>query len=89
MRKIKIKEAAIIDLVTERVYTGYRHGDIIKAMVELYGITPPVDGERYEQGFVTSTGEFVDRVEGAAIAIAAGQIKALKWPPLLYSEDLY
>lgn len=42
-----------------------------------------------EQGFRTSTGRFVDRVEGAAIAIAAGQIEALMWPPDLYSEDLW
>ena len=41
------------------------------------------------QGFVTSDGTFVDRVEGARIAIEAGQIKALKWPPYLYSEDLW
>lgn len=42
-----------------------------------------------KQGFTTSTGRFVDRKEGAAIAIAAGQIAALQWPPDLYSEDLW
>ena len=42
-----------------------------------------------EQGFVTSAGRFVDRVEGAKIAKAAGQIERLKWPPYLYTEDLW
>lgn len=42
-----------------------------------------------KQGFVTSTGRFVDRIEAAQIALAAGQIKKLKWPPNLYSEDLW
>jgi hypothetical protein len=45
--------------------------------------------ERDIQGFVTDEGRFVDRLEGAAIALAAGQIAALKWPPDLYSEDLW
>ena len=43
----------------------------------------------HQQGFVTSSGRFVGRIEGAALAIAAGQITALRWPPNLYSEDLW
>ena len=42
-----------------------------------------------EQGFLTNTGRFVDRVEGAKIAVDSGQIPFLRWPPLLYSEDLW
>ena len=29
------------------------------------------------------------QVEGAEIALKSGQIDALKWPPCLYSEDLW
>jgi len=42
-----------------------------------------------EQGFLTSAGRFVDRTEGAEIAVAARQTDKLQWPPLLYSEDLW
>ena len=41
------------------------------------------------QGFITEDGGFVDRREGASIALASGQIKGLGWPPDLYSEDLW
>jgi hypothetical protein len=44
---------------------------------------------KHDSGFVTSEGRFVERVEAAAIAIAAGQIEKLNWPPNLYSEDLW
>lgn len=40
-----------------------------------------------EQGFVTDTGEFVDREEGAKIAFECGQIKEPK--RILFSEDLW
>lgn len=56
-----------------------------------------------EQGFIAVKGnesKFVDRIEGAKIAIAANQVKlnpnnksglseGLNWPPNLYSEDLW
>lgn len=42
------------------------------------------------QGFVTSTGRFVDRYEGARIARAAGQIIREPTPPdMLTSEDVW
>jgi len=42
------------------------------------------------QGFVTSTGRFVDRYEGARIARAAGQIVREPTPPdMLTSEDVW
>jgi hypothetical protein len=44
---------------------------------------------RGEQGFVMSDGTFADRIEAGQCAIAAGQITELKWPPKLYSEDLW
>jgi hypothetical protein len=40
-----------------------------------------------EQGFVTSTGRFVDRAEAAALAQKAGQIVGLR--TRLFSEDLW
>ena len=62
-----------------------RHHHVIRHMASL-GHRTPIMGE---QGFVLNTGRFVDRTEAAAIAIAAGQISGLKWPPYLYSEDLW
>jgi hypothetical protein len=44
---------------------------------------------RGEQGFVMSDGTFEGRVSAGEYAIASGQIKALKWPPNLFSEDLW
>ena len=41
------------------------------------------------QGFVTSTGRFVDRSEGAELALRNGQITKLKTPPDLFSEDMW
>ena len=42
------------------------------------------------QGFVTSTGRFVDRYEGARIARSAGQIIREPTPPdMLTSEDVW
>lgn len=45
-----------------------------------------------EQGFITSTGDFVDRVTANTIARAAGQIiedRKTGNPHVLYSEDLW
>jgi hypothetical protein len=44
---------------------------------------------RGEQGFVMSDGTFADREEAGKCAIESGQIKALQWPPGLFSEDLW
>ena len=61
-----------------------RHHDLCKQIVE-WGADP----EDFEQGFKTASGEFVDRKRAAELALASGQIKALKTPPDLYSEDLW
>ena len=42
-----------------------------------------------EQGFVMSDGNFATREDAAEAAINAGLIEALRWPPQLYSEDLW
>ena len=44
---------------------------------------------RGEQGFVMSDGTFASRHQAGIFAREAGQIAELKWPPLLYSEDLW
>jgi hypothetical protein len=40
-------------------------------------------------GYVTSTGRFVHRLQAADIAIEAGQVRELKNPPHLFSDDLW
>lgn len=66
---------------------GFRHNNII-------GVLPinnihRNDGKEYKttQGFITSTGRFVDRKEAAVIAYNSGQIK--EQVKQLFSEDLY
>lgn len=54
---------------------------------QVFDIMP--DTLNAEQGFLTSSGAFVDRVEAGKIAVASGQIKWLKWPPQLFTEDLW
>lgn len=66
-----------------------RHHTLMAAEYDEHGPMPKGPRELDCQGFVTSTRRFVNRVEAAAVAIAAGQIEALQWPPLLYSEDLW
>jgi hypothetical protein len=64
----------------ELIYTlpqPNRHHNLIHHMVQNLLIEAPVKGE---QGFLTSAGEFVDRVQAA---------KMLDLPGQLYSEDLW
>lgn len=43
-----------------------------------------------EQGFITESGKFLDREEGAKHALDCGQIKKLKYSSRdLFSEDLW
>lgn len=62
-----------------------RHGDILKPLHIATDILVIPD----DQGFLTSAGRFVGRIEAGDIARNAGQIKKLSWPPYLYSEDLW
>ena len=81
---MKIEQAAILQ--DGIIYTGKRHNEIIKDMVNNYGLPKPITGE---EGFVNELGEFVDRLTAAKIALESGQIERLDRPPDLYSEDLY
>jgi hypothetical protein len=61
-----------------------RHCHVLHMLSQTLG-----DIGRNEEGFVTNTARFVGRIEGADVAIRAGQIAKLKWPPHLFSEDLW
>lgn len=61
-----------------------RHGTLIAAMTHAFG---EVDIQPRMQGFVTSTGRYVGRMEAALIADHAGQRMQTK--PELFSEDLW
>jgi hypothetical protein len=87
-RKEKIIQAAIRkDGIVYTMPPPARHNNILHLCEEL--TTSGLVMARGDQGFVTNTGRFVDRIEAASIAIAAKQIEELKWPPSLYSEDLW
>jgi hypothetical protein len=65
------------------IYCGYRHNNILWQ-------SEKVSRNPYHQGFLTSKGRFVDRVEAAKIALEAEQIKELSYHNnQLFSEDLY
>jgi len=67
------------------VLAGYRHADII-AQCSSFG-KRQVEMGNYIQGFLTSKGRFVDRIEAAEIFNSYSEKKSqFKW---LYSEDLY
>ena len=67
------------------IYCGYRHHNIFWLGSE--------DTVKFDtvQGFLTSKGRFVDRLEAVEIAVNANQVQREKLiaPPNLYSEDLY
>jgi hypothetical protein len=63
-----------------------RHCDVFKVMPERDVYLARLD----DQGFVTSTGRFVDRKEAAVIARAAGQLIREPTPHyMLTSEDVW
>lgn len=64
-----------------------RHHEMVQALSTV--LTSGLIAARGEQGFVLSDGTFASRPKAALVAIAAGQIAALRWPPNLYSEDLW
>ena len=73
------------------VVCGHRHPHCIHTMYSLTGkrsIEPEVG--KYVQGFLTNKNRFVDRTEGAEIALESMQIKELGYSSTqLFSEDLY
>jgi len=65
-----------------------RHHDVISDMRLNRGVRGEQD-ETWEQGFLLDDGRFANRRQAASIALRVEQIAALKWPPNLYSEDLW
>lgn len=76
---MRIKCAAIRNTAGD-IVEGRSHAD---AYMTVY---PDENFRRSEQGFVTDTGEFVDRKEAGRIAFEAGQIN--KPTDCLFSENL-
>ncbi len=62
-----------------------RHHDVIHMLAEM-GHATPITGE---QGFIDDQRGFVNRRDGAQIALDQKQTTGLKWPPDLFSEDLW
>lgn len=62
-----------------------RHHEVIRYIHDITGDR----GIRGLQGFVIKKGEFLDRLGGAGYALRNNQIKKLKWPLYLYSDDLW
>lgn len=62
-----------------------RHGDLLL----IYGEPGTHPHPTRDQGFVLDDGRFVGRLRAVGFAKRAGQITAPKWPPYLYSEDLW
>ena len=85
-----IRAAAI--LVNGRVYEvpqPQRHHDCIALYLERNAGESCIPA-KHIQGFVTTTGQFVDRRQAVAIAKRANQIKIKTGPPdQLFSEDLW
>ncbi len=77
------------------IVRGHRHNNCIRTASEI----PKYKGERWhgdDQGFITSTGRYVDREEAFIIAARAGQVSINNQNQAtpeksgrLYSEDLY
>jgi hypothetical protein len=71
------------------VFCGHRHPHCIHQMHAMTGKNQSQVGD-YIQGFLTNTNQFVDRKEGAIIALDSGQIEELQYSKTyLFSEDLY
>lgn len=82
LSRAKIASAAIKH--DGRIWTGRRHAEIMSQMREELG---SVKVPQEEQGFMTDTGEFVNRFQAGAIAFRAGQTKQRH--QTLLSEDLW
>lgn len=71
------------------IFCGHRHPQCLYQMVAITGKKQYEVGEEI-QGFLTNLNRFVDRKEGAKIALESKQIDKLHFNNnVLYSEDLY
>ncbi len=65
-----------------------RHADLIKDMV-FSGACSFVPSKNEVLGFVLEDNSFLTRSEATEYALATKQIEKLRWPPEVYSEDLW
>jgi hypothetical protein len=71
------------------VFFGLNHMHCLYQMVAISGLRAAECGE-YVHGFLTTENRFVERIEGAGIALGCGQIEKLNYSKTkLFSEDLY
>jgi hypothetical protein len=72
------------------IVRGHRHDDCIMTAA-YYKRYSKGDLHQATPGFLTTTGRFVDRVEGAAVQKAAGiaSVHTGTFTDFLFSEDLY
>lgn len=70
------------------VFCGHLHLQCMYQMIAMTGKKQHESGGEIS-GFLTNLNRFVDRTEGAKIALETGQIEKLKFGRILYSEDLY
>ncbi len=83
------------NILTGFVTCGLRHNHCINTFAMIVGFPYSKEAQQLqnteEQGFLTNTNRFVDRVEGLKIALAANQIKDVSAVRRneLHSEDLY
>lgn len=86
---MKSRVAIVIGAIKHRgvVFTGLRHGFIIKDLVDCGFLTEKGSIKDSEQGFVDSENVFHTREAAWAIAFKSGQIT--KDHGTLYTEDLW
>jgi len=80
--------AAVKTVVNDEtiIISGYRHGDCFNIVQKL---CPIKYISQMDQGFITSFGRFVDRVEAKQIAVQANQLIRESVFSELFSEDIY
>lgn len=77
-----IAAAVEIDGVVRALPAPARHHNVIWKY-------PRPEHKHGDQGFIDDRHGFVSRVAAGVIALQEGQIDKLKWPPELFSEDLW
>lgn len=83
-----------VNIKTGFVVCGHRHHNCISTFAQMVGFPYSDESQKLQnteiQGFLTNKNRFVDRLEGAEIALKAGQIdKPVISKIGLFSEDIY
>lgn len=72
---------------SDQVVRGPNHAYCIQVLCEMYGPGTFDRVRQDQQGFLTTTGRFVDRQIAYHIAEQAGQLLQPSWGEVLYSEN--